>query len=202
MMLMLPVYTMPDVYFMQSDIGGIGVYFPFNLVALAVFSYVNICIHELGHVVAAIVSGLGVSKVMIGNGQEVKRFYLFGVPLVITNNLNGGFTYPARLKSRFLKLRLFIFSAGGITMQLLITSLYIGIFGFEPREFLGSSGVALSSAFVISNIIIVLLNLMPVAVDIEGTKVPNDGLRLAIVPFLKKEEVQELLASGPSDKSD
>jgi len=168
-----------------------------DLVAFLFFIYVNIYVHEFGHVAAAKSMKVGIQKVMIGSGRELIRTNLFGFPLIITGNIGGGFTFPSHIRGSLLKLRTLIFLTGGILIQALLTFVCILIRRFEPGAFNISEGFDLSNAFIISNLLMIGISLVPMKFRYRGIKIPNDGLRILRTLFLKgKSIIQEILVSG------
>lgn len=172
----------------------LGPFFLLHVFAFIFFTYINIYIHEFGHAIAGKVVGIKVKKIMIGNGREVFKRNILGVPFVITNNLEGGFTYPYDIDKQLIRLRFFVFSAGGFLAQGLITLLFIMYFGFELKAFFIAKSPNLSNAFIMSNLFGIILALIPMKVSIQGLKIPNDGHRLIKTPFMKEKEIHKLLA--------
>jgi hypothetical protein len=93
------------------------VFFLLNLLVLIAFIYLDIYIHEFGHVIAARLAGIGVNRVIIGNGKELLRKSIFDISVVITNNIGGAVTLMGSIDRNYLKLRFALFIVGGVFFQ-------------------------------------------------------------------------------------
>jgi len=168
-------------------------FFVVNLLVLIAFIYLDIYIHEFGHVIAAKLVGIGVNGVIIGNGKELSRKTLFGIPLVITNNFVGGFTIMGSIERKLLKLRFAFFIAGGVLLQSLLIASCAVLLGTKDWTYLYANGTSVTTMFVISNLLLIATNLFPRHINVCGIRMPNDGLRLLKAPFLKEQDIHELL---------
>lgn len=169
------------------------VFFLLNLLVLIAFIYLDIYIHEFGHVIAAKLAGIGVNRVIIGNGKELLRKSIFDIPVVITNNLGGAVTLMGSIDRNHLKLRLALFVAGGVFFQSLLVIACFVLFGTKDWSLLFTREIGFSNMFIFSNILLIVTNLIPRHFNICGLRTPNDGLRLLTVPFLKEKDINGLL---------
>lgn len=168
-------------------------FFLVNLLVFVAFIYLDIYIHEFGHVLAARIVGIGVNRVIIGTGKELMRVTVLGIPLVVTNNFAAGFTIMGSIEKRLLKLRYAFFIAGGVLLQSFLAAACVGLLGIKDWTYLYASGISVSTMFVFSNMLLVATNLFPRHFNLYGIRTPNDGLRLLKAPFLKEQNINELL---------
>lgn len=169
------------------------------IVFFVIFLYLNIYIHEIGHTIFGLIAGIPIRAVRIGNGRLIKSFRLLNLDFEITNNFNGGFTYPYNFDIQNLRLRFWLFSAGGVLFQAIAISPLIIIHLFNDH---GLNSLYFSNIFIgfyWSNIAMIVLTLIPYNINFNGLKIPNDGMRLLITPFYNKEKLAELIAAGLSN---
>jgi hypothetical protein len=164
-----------------------------NLLVLIAFIYLDIYIHEFGHVIAARLAGIGVNRVIIGNGKELLRKSIFGISVVITNNIGGALTLMGSIDRNLLKMRFAFFVAGGVLFQSLLTVASYVLFGTKDWTLLFTSEIGISNMFVFSNILLIVTNLIPRHFNMYGLSIPNDGLRILTAPFLKEKDINGLL---------
>lgn len=162
-----------------------------NVLALCVFCYLDIYIHEIGHVIAARLVGVGVTGVIIGNGKELFRKTVFGIPLVVTNGFGVGFTLMGQIDGNFLKLRYSFIILGGVLFQFLLTAACFAILGTKDFAYLYAQGISISTMFIISNVLMILTNLFPFNINCYGLRIPNDGLKLLKVLFGKVKDLMD-----------
>lgn len=163
-----------------------------NLTLLCILFYINTYIHEYGHVIAAKLVGVRVAGVIIGNGKRAPYGKIvFGIPLLITTSFVGGFTLTGYIANNYPKLRSAFIFLGGVLLQLILTSACFALFGIKDFSYLFAGGISISTMFIVANALEIVLNLFPGHVDSFGVKVPNDGLTLLKLPFLKTKELTE-----------
>lgn len=178
---------------MKVEISG---WIVLNLILFLIFNRLVIPLHELGHYLAAQMMGIAVSRVVLGNGREIIRVKWMNTWFIFTNKLKTGLTLLGHMSGRLMKLRLFIFTLGGMGMQVLLAYLCFVIFGYHPEEFLTGHTVRLADAFITSNVLSVIINLVPHSFQYNGYKINNDGLRLLKNFFMKPADIQEILSAG------
>jgi len=158
-----------------------------------IFIFFNIYVHEFGHLIAGSLVGIKFYSIQIGNGNIIWHRKIFNINFDQTDNFKGGFVLPSNIPNSGRKLKLWIMTSGGILAQLLLTGLVIIIFGFSFSDFLGQKGISISSSFVISNLLMIVLDIFPMSTIFYGVKLPNDGAKLFKIPFWKNEDVDKLL---------
>ena len=172
-------------------------FYVINFLLLIAFIYLDIYIHEFGHVIAARLAGIGVNGVIIGTGKELMRKSVFGIPLIVTNNFGVGFTIMGSIERKLLKLRFAFFIAGGVLLQFLLAVVCVVFFGTKDWTYLYSRGISVPTIFVISNVLLIVTNLFPRYIKtFPGIRMPNDGLRLLKAPFLKQQDINKLLLAA------
>ena len=88
----------------------------------------------------------------------------------------------------FLKLRYFVYVFGGVAAQIVAILLTAIAFHIQTNTF--------ASSFIYSNVLLILVNLIPRNFQVLGLEMPTDGMQLLRIPFFKPHEVQEILAAG------
>jgi tetratricopeptide (TPR) repeat protein len=161
-----------------------------------IFLYLNVFLHELGHVIAARLAGIGILKVVIGTGREIARTTVLGFPWVITSNPIGGYTFPAGIDGKFLRPRLLFVTAGGPLFQGFWILLGIGLHQVFPSAFIVYRGVDLLGIFIFSNVTALFFSLVPMRASYQGMKVPSDMLRVFGLLFGSNEAVEPFQATG------
>lgn len=169
-------------------------YLILNYILFSLFVYLDVYIHEIGHVIAAKIANLEVRRVMIGSGRELFRKKIFDIDFIITDNFAVGQTFLGHVEKKLLKLRFFIIISGGNFIQILLILICFYIYGFEEKNFL--IDIYLPGVFIISNLFITLFSLIPIEFNYRGVTVINDGLRMIRAPFLSENETQEILSTG------
>lgn len=170
-----------------------SVLFIYNLLFFYFFIRLNIYLHELGHVLFGSLAGIGIYSVQIGNGNVIWHRKIFNIIFEQTDNFRGGFTLCSNVPATGRKLKLWILTAGGLLLQLMLTLIVGGIFGFSVYDFLGQNGVSVSSSFVMANIPMIVLTIIPKSITLYGYKIFNDGAKLFKIPFLEKKEMDNLI---------
>ena len=136
---------------------------------------------------------MGVNKVIIGSGKKLVRKTIFGIPLIITDRVNSGLTVLDSIERKFFKLRFAFFTAGGVLLQCLLTAPCIVLLGNKNCTYFSISGMNLIVLFVVSNLFLIALNLFPGHVRILELKMPNDGLSILTIPFLKEQDINQII---------
>lgn len=167
-----------------------------NLAIFLAFCYFNIYIHELGHVMAGRLVNIETSRVIIGIGKEIMRVRIFSVPLIITNDYRIGLTIPGNIAGGHINLRYCFFMSGGFLLQGVLTTISIAMIGYNGWDYLCTDGVYILHVFVISNIFMIFVNLIPVYHTLEGNRFASDGIGLFKALFLKEKDVDRLQFLG------
>jgi tetratricopeptide (TPR) repeat protein len=152
---------------------------------LVVFLIV-IPIHELGHALAGFLVGHRIRSVVVGVGRPLLAFDLGGVAIRINLLPFGGLTMGTPRAGGWLRLRIWIFAAGGpaanVALCYVLHRLY-GHAGPPMAEQHRLASVAASASWTI-----LLLNLIPFKTAEGGN---SDGYALLTVPFWKGPELEE-----------
>jgi tetratricopeptide (TPR) repeat protein len=81
-------------------------------------------------------------------------------------------------------------------MQLVITLPIAIITDFKPSDFFNSYNVNISASFIVANLFSIILTIIPMKVSFQGIKIPNDGLSILRIPFMKQKEINVILSAG------
>ena len=169
--------------------------------AFLIFLYLSLLLHELGHVIAAWFTGIGISRVVIGTGREVARTAILGFPWVITNNPKGGYTFVSGIEGKFVRLRLLFFIAGGPFFQVFWILLGIGLLQVGLRVFVISKEVDLLAVFVLSNLPVLYFSLVPAEARYQENKIPSDILRIFKLLFGSNKALEPFQTIGILDEA-
>jgi tetratricopeptide (TPR) repeat protein/Zn-dependent protease len=167
-----------------------------NIVIFHFVYTMSIVLHELGQAVAALLLGMEVTEIVIGCGENVFDFKLFGIPWRIKQFPICGAVYVLRKSTYFYRSRMFLISLFGPLTNLILVCLPLKF----PREFMTISPTTI---YIIPGIIICFVNiellsrsLFPHHFNIYGLPMPTDGLRMLTLPFLSKREVAIEVSEG------
>ena len=168
-----------------------------GVILFFIFLYINIYIHELGHFIAGKLVRFKKFTVTIGTRKELlsKKFL---DNLFILKSGSGGSTGAIVFGKSHIRLRLFIFTLGGVAFNGLIVFLILLINGVNAEP----NGINMPIVIAASNIFYFITNLIPKYYYPNGIKSPNDGLRLLKIPFMKEDEISELLLVEKINKAD
>lgn len=157
--------------------------------------YVNIIIHEFGHAIAGWLVKIPIKRISIGSGHNIFKYKFNDTTLLINQGLQGGFTRFGTFPERFLRLRFFCFVLGGVGLQAVAIVLVKILLEVMPsyNSFLFS---IIARNFLLSNYILMIINLLPFNANIMGIPMPTDGLQLLTILFAKKQKIQEILLTG------
>lgn len=169
--------------------------------------YIDIIIHEFGHAIAGWIVGFPIKKITIGFGRNIFKYKFKETTLVINQGIQGGLTSPGTFSPNFLRLRYFFFTLGGVGLQglviLLVTIIMTALknpYTFaipNTHNFLVWKIIdSLVNIFLYTNYILIFLNLIPMNINIMGIPMPNDGLQLLTIFFVKQQRIKEILLSG------
>jgi tetratricopeptide (TPR) repeat protein len=178
----LPLILSPEVYL-------IYLWFFFLL-----FTYLGIYIHEFGHALFGVIVMFPLRRIVIGKGKELLRLKFKNTTFIITQSLSGGSTYVGQVSPTFFKMRHFLFVLGGVLTQALVILLVTIIFNVRFPE--SGYDIAPAHLFIFANLILIVANMIPFNIKKFGIPVPDDGLGLLKTPFLKKIDLQSIMAEG------
>ena len=173
------------IVFPNSSIGWICL----NLVLFHLICAISIVPHELGHAIATYCVGMQVTEITIGSGKTIFEFQLFGTPWKIKQVPVGGMTYILMTSTHFYRLRMFVIALFGPLANFSLICLALQF----PTNFIVAHlpGIYIfpGIVFCISNAILVIINLSPKYLNIDGVRVPNDGLLMLTAPFISTKEI-------------
>ncbi len=188
------------VFILTFTLGFFGFEFPhfeiFNILLFFIFAFLAIYIHELGHILAALLVGIGINRVIIGEGKSLFRKKIYGILVILNRRPGNGYTFVGELKKGFSKPAHSLFVVGGLLLQIIIIFPLVFITDFSFSDFIGSYNVSISASFIMANLVFIIVNLIPFRIQFKEIKIPNDGLQLLRIPFLKPEEINEVLSAG------
>ena len=161
-----------------------------NLVLLLVMLYFSMWLHELGHTVAALLMGFDIWKIELGVGRELWTGRVGEVTLVLKTGF-GGIVHLARVTPNLLKLRYFIFVAGGIVANV-TAAIYIWFNkGFSLS---GALSQPLTPAILIlANAFSAIVALVP-KLPFTKSVMPSDGWQLENIHRMGMSTVSDLLS--------
>ena len=161
-----------------------------NFIAIFIFIKINVILHEAGHLLSAKIVGGEPRRMVLGKGHEVVKFIFFGIKIVLNNSFQGGLAIATFNNSLHRpKLRYLVYISGGIITNILSAVIIFCLFDFNLNSLLGNK-IDLASAFIASNILLLIPNLIPFTVNYLGVKIPNDILSILRLPFKKFEVIK------------
>jgi hypothetical protein len=138
--------------------------------------------HELGHILAGLMTKGKIFGVTIGLGRTLYSRDFWGVEWKFCAIPICGFTIIGHKSRRFYRLRSFLTTLGGPLVNfLLIFVAMILLFNVSSPMLLG-----VIKPFIAANILALLLGLWPRKVNFAGAITTSDGLALLKVPFMSK----------------
>jgi tetratricopeptide (TPR) repeat protein len=102
----------------------------------------------------------------------------------------------SHIEGGLLRIRIIVYSAGGILFQTLLILICVMIRRLEPGVFYLSRGFDLSNSFIISNIFLISISLLPMRTWFRGIRIPNDGLNIIRTLLMNNAGIREVEASG------
>lgn len=147
-------------------------------------------IHETGHFISAKILGLNPYKIVLGKNDVLLDRSINGIRLIVKSFPDNGLVKIEIPSKSFLKFRLTIVYLFGVFCEILffLTSLLI------LRYSLTLLAVILPAAYYL--IADIYKNLVPNVLDIDGEKLPNDGMQAIDIFFGSKSKVDEITLSN------
>lgn len=182
-------------------IGGLAwlIASPQNELALLIFQaglcvcFANIAMvfHELGHILAGLMTKAKILQVTIGIGKTLYSRYFGGIEWKFCAIPICGFTIIGYKKRKFYRTRRFLTTLGGPLVNcLLIFASVILLFHISSPWFL-----AVIKPFLAANILVLLLSLWPKKAYLAGSIMASDGLTLLTIPFISKSKIDQEIES-------
>lgn len=162
-----------------------------NIVMTLLFIRIGVIFHEIGHLLFAKLTKGNPKRMILGRGHEVHRFEFSKIRIIINNQFKGGFAMANFDDKRYIKLRRFIYTAGGAITNFILAYVVLLIFNFDFAFITGEHGINIYSAFIFANVFIGFFSLIPYNLNYQGIKIPTDGLKLLIILFRKNEYLEE-----------
>jgi cobalt/nickel transport system permease protein len=170
---------------------------PISILIIFIFAYLDIYIHEFGHAIAGWLVGFPIKRITIGMGRKVFKYKIkaTNTDLVINSGFQGGMTQIGTISRQFLKPRFFVFVLGGVFLQSLVTAIAILV---TEHNLLGRNVDfnQIIYLFIYSNFLLIILNIIPYNIQMMGVPMPNDGLLLCKIFWMKPTEIMEILMAG------
>ena len=165
----------------ESDFGNLLI----NLFLFQLFLAIGIVPHELGHGLVGRLCGLDVRAIVVGSGPTIFLTRIFGIPAEFKLLPIAGVALAQPTKVSWLRTRWFVFVAAGPLANALAIVCAHFIFGvpFWSGSLLHATP---AGVFVFANWIHVLVNLVPFMTYTNYGRMPNDGLSLLQLLFLRR----------------
>lgn len=161
----------------------------FNLVIFRIGVKLSIGIHEIGHLLFALFVGGTPRRLILGKGHNVAESKIYGIKLILNAHFNSGRALAAFDNLRFIRMKLLLFASGGFLTNLIVAGLLFFLFDFSVNI---TSGIQLSSALVIANLLTGVSVLIPWYSNYQGIRYYSDGILILRIPFYKKSQLVEL----------
>ena len=163
----------------------------FQLGLCVCFANILVPFHELGHILAGLMTKSKIFGVTIGLGRTLYSRDFWGVEWKLCVIPICGFTIVGHKSRRFYRMRSFLTTLGGPLVNFLL------IFAAMILLFNVSSPMLLKviKPFIVANILALLLGLWPRKVNFAGVKTSSDGLTLLTVPFMSKLKIEQEIES-------
>lgn len=171
-----------------QQIGFIGL-----LILAAVFHFVILALHEMGHALTAKAVGLEVNLVTLGVGRFLWSGNLLSTPVRLYAWPLLGLTYLGSQPKQLLRTRVWLSVLMGPMTNVALMA--VAIILWKPLARALDSNIIL--IWIMYNAITVIVNLQPWRVRQSGKSYATDGMQLLQIPFKKAAVFAESLALGP-----
>ena len=167
-----------------------------NLALFIMLSFMTTIIHELGHALAAGLTGQKVIAINFGHGKNLLSKKIFGAYLDFKKIPAGGLTFYLPEPSSFFRTKIMITTAAGPLINLLVAWLVWQQIGHEKfmNDFFNEA--AILPIIFLSNIVTSSINLLPFKFNSPVGRIWSDGGRLLTTPFIKMAEIESYQHSG------
>ena len=162
-----------------------------NFLLIFISIKAGVIIHEIGHLVFAKIVGGQPRRLVLGNGHEILRFKLLKIKIIVNSPFRGGFAFATFPNQNLLKLRYLFYVSGGFLFNILFAYCVYFFTGLNLDSFSGEYGIDIGTAFIVSNVFLIIITLIPFPVNYMGIKMSNDGLNILKLPFIKREKISK-----------
>jgi hypothetical protein len=167
----------------------------FNLLALYVIEHFLVLIHEFGHAAIAAILRFKIFSIQIGYGKRLANLKLLNVPISFHTIPFIGLTRALPKSKSWIRLRLWLYSSGGLMTHFFFLSISILIFPeiLDPRTTIYklTHEFAPMETFVVANLLLVLTNIIPRKLKSPTGTYNTDGYSLLTLPFMKESVIEE-----------
>lgn len=170
-------------------------YFLVNLVTFYLWTFLLLCVHECGHVLMAYLLRYRIFSVRLGYGKRLFLGEIREVSIEVNAIPLIGLTQALPVTRSLWRLRQWLYVLGGpLTHALFLLAAYLA---FPESFYLGYvlpkvfSQFAPLEAFVIANLLLLIMNLAPYTLKKAVGTYQSDGLQLLKLPFAKDEMYDE-----------
>lgn len=148
-----------------------------------------VIIHEAGHLAAAKAVGGTPKRVVLGRGHELYKTKFLTVIIVINSEFIGGHTYAYFGNESLIRLRYAVYLLGGVLFNVACALIMYIFFETSLLDQQGQVILAIPFTVFLANALMII-NLIPFYTNINGIRVPTDGLSLLTLPFKKLSELK------------
>jgi hypothetical protein len=146
--------------------------------------------HELGHALAAYLTGLRLFSISFGTrGRLLYSGRFFGCNIVFHRSMLCGITRFSSNKNHWFRLRLFLAVLAGPLVNVIMIFIaihYLFMYNHEAAISFFLYG------FIWGNTLLIVFNLVPRKVLVGNNRVPNDGLLLFTIPFMPRKTLDNV----------
>jgi hypothetical protein len=141
---------------------------------ITLFKYLDTFIHELGHYFAGKLVGYEIERVLVGDRRQICSVEVFGTLFVFSFGFGGLTARGSSTKNS--KLRLSIFTLGGVMLQAVVIGIIYILYGIGSED-----NYFLPLIFMVINLRTIATNLYPRIHTQYGKQYPSDGLLLKMI---------------------
>jgi tetratricopeptide (TPR) repeat protein len=164
-----------------------------NLFLFQLFLYSTVAPHELGHAVVARALGYRVFSIICGVGPTLVDRIVGNVRVRVRGLPISGVTLAAPCARRAFRVRAMLMLGAGVGVNAAMLAFVLWLAPDLSFRRL-TTGPAPGLVFVAASALVIALNLFPMKMLNVNGPLPNDGLQLLRVPWLKPEEIDDALA--------
>ncbi len=167
-----------------------------NIALFFIVSFFTTIFHELGHALAAWITGQKVIAINFGRGKNILSKKVLGAYLDLKKVPAGGLTFYLPGASSFFRTKVMITTAAGPLINLLIAWLVWQQIGHEKFMNAFLHEAAILPIIFLSNFVTGCINLLPFQFNSSVGRLWSDGGKLLTTPFMKAAEIESYQLSG------